>query len=1335
MRAMSADMLRHRRSFFGKPCPCASSNPGLLPAVKWKSEAMIDPVPVALQGCLVYRSYRTGENGRGCRTNCSPIDRRGSMIREETDSFCGSESSRLHLSKQNFGRGCHLWKGEKVKGLVRRLIKGMLWMIASSAVCVGFCDRADARGATFFEDFEDGTADGFTEVGGTWRIAGGRYQQFIEEPPGPYWSWVDAGALREYTIEVECIPLSGMETKVIYAHADSSESYRIDLWLGGSRLTMPRWGEEWPSRYFMAEGLQLAYGQRCHVKIEVGLTGVKVWVNDMLHQEQRWAERVPLGDGKVGVGTGNGSSSFDNLKVCAGAPGATLSSFSAVEVGPGEEGGMRLSWKNLGRDFEYTVEFCDSLESLYNGEFSPVPPVDQWPTSSTTWTDTSIAGARMRFYRVRGVFEEHPTWKRPDPALINLTAEPERADPGNRVLLNAVVANLGLGDTESVRVVFFVDNEEVDREEIGPLGPSEEVEVGGNWEATRPGSHAVVAQLEVGEEPRIESSFENNRRSVTVRVSGEEQPLSDLEFGEADFDSLQLEPGGEYEIPITVRNPSFGHIDNVPVTFYLDGEWISDDVIDTLPPGGRQELHVPWSEVTSGDHILVMEMELPDLFTDREFQLVKAWHVPVAEVTLLCEPGTPHRWSSMGPRIVNDGSGGRLHNIAFHPTNANILYVSTPKGGIWKTTNAGGSWAPLGDKLASMAGSALAVDPQHPEIVYYGTGFAEYGGGVGIYKSNDGGGHWHLFATSAIAGGVNRLAVRYPGAGQVMIYAATNRGVLRYKSGDPWATTSTSAEWAVIKTGAIQDMAVHPTDDSIVYAAVFDGWVQKQTYGFVTKNLRLMDGLYRTTNGETATGNADWTRLENGLPYVQGTSLRVDIQRGDPKVLYASMTFPYGFDPIEPKLTLGIFRSKDGGDSWSMVRGYHASDLSGALYNPFVRVHPTNSDVVYFGGVELYKEDITSATWDPEQVKGIHADQHELQFDPRSTTQYYALNDGGIWLCTVKGTGDTCVNRNYELRNFELYDFDSSRTSNSLMLAGTQDNGTILYEGSPDWRVVRGGDGYHSLIAPTDNKVMYSQHQFLESTQRWEDSQGKWVWANNGLPKGMPWYTGSAWITSHPNSALTVLSQGDQVHATTDGGQNWTKRGPTGKVFTDKGESKVNYITRVLVQPNTFTWIAGTTKGQIWRTSTGGSPWTLLFEHPYWQNAPITSMSFSAKDSKVLYVTFGIGGDKSYTRIWRFTLNPGPPESWSPSNITDNFPLNRTPRVICGDAHRADVAYVGTEKGIFRWDETKPTYESWQPYNDCLPLVIVNDLLVDNTSNELRAATQGRGAWKVITGP
>ena len=127
-------------------------------------------------------------------------------------------------------------------------------------------------------------------------------------------------------------------------------------------------------------------------------------------------------------------------------------------------------------------------------------------------------------------------------------------------------------------------------------------------------------------------------------------------------------------------------------------------------------------------------------------------------------------------------------------------------------------------------------------------------------------------------------------------------------------------------------------------------------------------------------------------------------------------------------------------------------------------------------------------------------------------------------------------------------------------------------------------------------------------------------------------------------------------------------------------------------------------------------------------------MAFAPTDNRVLYVLYDVGDAAAYTRIWRYTINPGPPEVWTAENITDNFPPQRRPIVIAGDGYNSSIAYIGTDKGVWRGVDTGGTW-NWQPYNKGLPLVEVKDLLVDASSKELRAATFGRGVWATITGP
>src|SRR6188474_1591171 len=50
------------------------------------------------------------------------------------------------------------------------------------------------------------------------------------------------------------------------------------------------------------------------------------------------------------------------------------------------------------------------------------------------------------------------------------------------------------------------------------------------------------------------------------------------------------------------------------------------------------------------------------------------------------------------------------------------IYAATRSGGLWKTTNAGTTWAPISDAVGAAAVGAIALAPSDPRIVWMGTG-------------------------------------------------------------------------------------------------------------------------------------------------------------------------------------------------------------------------------------------------------------------------------------------------------------------------------------------------------------------------------------------------------------------------------------------------------------------------------------------------------------------------------------------------------------------------------------------------------------------------------------
>ncbi|MBZ0162720.1 MAG: hypothetical protein K8H74_08400 [Notoacmeibacter sp.] len=970
--------------------------------------------------------------------------------------------------------------------------------------------------------------------------------------------------------------------------------------------------------------------------------------------------------------------------------------------------------------------------------------------------------------------EAFPAWDTPDLAIDALETDPIQAVPGNPVVISVTVANRGTGASADARLNFVIDGELAESADVRALGAGESVLQRISWTADTPGLHRIRAEI-VPATSEVDRDRFNNRADRRLWVAGEAGPKSDIRFDPVAGDAAS--PG---VITLRATNPGFATIEPVDATVRLDGEPKGTVAIGPIYPGNNADIRIDLGNVTSGEHIVSLEADWPDNLFDRDLRKVTGWHITIPGPAMAASTLAPGNWLSLGPSIMvkgqPDGSQGRIDHLAVNPKNTDILYASAVRGGLWKSADGGDNWSPLTDDLSKqfgikdlrnlidaspLKGGAIALDPDDPDIIYYGTGSSRYGGGLGIYKSIDGGGSWHQIADETLTTGVSKLHVHRNAGGGATVYAATNQGFLRLAGADPKATAIGSSDWDTVRAGQVEDMAVDPDDQSRVYIAVLGAFLPRPG----GSPAQVMDGLYRCTDADGASPSC--TALTTDLPAMNtNASIRLDIYPKDTKTIYAAIARISTFAPGAPRLE--IHRSDDRGGSWTLKTSFDdATPTKESLYNPYVRVHPSNPSVVWFGGVNLYKLDLDDANAKPIEIGIIHDDQHGMTFEPGasgSAVGYYVVGDGGVWRCAYeKGTNDNCKHRNYDLRVMEFYDIDVAENEPSLIAGGTQDNGTMVFTGSLEWNKTyqpRGGDGAYTPMSPANYNVVISQHQRMH-----EDDSGYSTWISASGLKG-PWIrdlAGSAdipkaikdrdfdssFITFRPGNPDVVAIAGEEIYATdnatdytTDANGTrfssafWTARGP-------EGSNVHGRVTRIAFQPDTGAWYAGTSEGQIWRSDQGiRTTWKLIWSRDF-DKAEVVSIAFAPTDRDVLYILHR-GGDP-YRRVLRLQ---GLSTGVTGTPMGNNLPENREWLVLSGDGYDANRVYVGTDKGVFQGDVSRPTYDQWKPYNAGLPAIRINDLVVPTgrrnqasqaaglaPERRLFAATRGRGVWEVDTGP
>lgn len=639
-------------------------------------------------------------------------------------------------------------------------------------------------------------------------------------------------------------------------------------------------------------------------------------------------------------------------------------------------------------------------------------------------------------------------------------------------------------------------------------------------------------------------------------------------------------------------------------------------------------------------------------------------------------------WTYFGNTSIptNGGGAGRINMVRTDPNNPNTYFACAPGGGLWRSTNAGVSWGLLNtDDLSSIGVSDVAVDYTDSDIIYMGTGDGDAGDtyALGVLKSVDGGVTWNTTGLSWTVQQTRRVGrlLMHPSANLTLI-AATNVGMQK--------TTDGGTSWTQTLSGNFKDVEYNPSNPQIVYC------------------VGNTDEFYRSTDGGDS-----WTQITSGLP----TS---GVSRMALSVTAANANYTYMLVGGSDQGFGGFYHSSDAGLNWTLMvnspnmLGWN-TDGSGtggqAWYDLAIAADPLDADVVYIGGVNVWKTSDAGANWDcvghwygAGGTPYVHADIHGMHFVPGTSTLLVGC-DGGVFRSTDGGNSFQDLSANLEIA--QMYRLGTAQTNVNKVITGWQDNGTNFKNGS-NWSRVIGGDGFESAIDYTNENIQYGAlyyGQIFRST-----GGGFNTILNSG---GADENQNGAWLTPYilsPNDPNTIYVGKSGVYKSTDSGSNWT-------TIAELGGGDCNALA---VAPSNEDYIYASKSGTLYR-STDGATFTQLtgLSGNY-----ITYIAIDPLDETRLWVTFsGFGsGAKVY-----FSDDAG--DSWS--DYSTGLPAIPANCIVYQD-NTNDALYLGTDAGVYYRDQT---FGSWQLYNDGLPNVVVSELEIHYSSNTLVAATYGRGLW------
>jgi len=418
-------------------------------------------------------------------------------------------------------------------------------------------------------------------------------------------------------------------------------------------------------------------------------------------------------------------------------------------------------------------------------------------------------------------------------------------------------------------------------------------------------------------------------------------------------------------------------------------------------------------------------------------------------------------------RCIGPPRGGRVVAVAGDSKDRGVFYFGACAGGVWKTIDGGVYWRCVSDGFfGSAAIGALAVARSDPNVIYAGTGETEIRLDV---SWGDG-----IYKSTDAGRTWSHLGLRESRfVGRIQIHPDDPDLVYIAALGDVFGANEERGifrsrdggrTWSKVLYRDANTGAVDLAMDPCNPRILFAAFWQTRRNFWNISSGGPGSGLFRSKDG-----GESWTEVSRnpGLPTGPLGKLGAAASPARSGRVWALVE-------TEAEKT-GLYRSEDYGESWALISS-HRDLMHRPWYYTHVFADPCHGETVYVANLQLWKSTDGGVSF--TEIQTPHGDNHDLWIDPADPNRMIEGNDGGA--CVSCNGGQTWSSI-YNQPTAQFYRIDTDNQYPYRVYATQQDNTTISVPSAAAWGAITLGDctypgtGESGFVAvhPKDPNIVY----------------------------------------------------------------------------------------------------------------------------------------------------------------------------------------------------------------------------------------------------------------------